>query len=211
MRTGTPAPSAAGAAGPSDSSLMYPDEGLFELFIRVFAGDEQRPGVVHVGLHVLDEGHGRKRLAGEVRRANFGTAAAAHAGIGIEQLLPGEVLQFARPEARARLDQCFDITHRSEVERRGRALEEGVHRRKDDVPELREGHEREQPKRRNDVEPPPPDVRIEPCLLATPIPSASRRRAGGDQPTSLAAGIRRADRRPSTGMPFASTNPSAPR
>jgi hypothetical protein len=92
--------------------------------------------------------------------AHFGAAAAAHAGVGVEKLLPGEVLELARAEARARLDQGFDIAHGGEVKLRGRALEERVYRGENDVPELRDGHQREQPERRDDVEPPPPDVRI---------------------------------------------------
>ena len=58
----------------------------------------------HEQSDVVDDVLGRQQLAGDVRRAGIGAAAALRAGVGVEELLPGEVLQLADAEALGLLD-----------------------------------------------------------------------------------------------------------
>ena len=61
-----------------------------------------------------------ERLAGGVRRAHAGAAAAHRAGVGVEQLLPGEVLHHAGAEALQRgLGEVRHRPHRALGARRG--------------------------------------------------------------------------------------------
>ena len=53
----------------------------------------------HVLLEVLDDVHGGENLAGGVGRAGVGAASAYGAGVAVQQLAPGEVLDAGRAEA----------------------------------------------------------------------------------------------------------------
>ena len=104
------------AAGPQRLVLHVVAHQLAtDLLGRILARDQERPGVVHVRLQVLDDRHRRKRLARRVGRAGVRAAPAAHARVGVEELLPGEVLDLACAQTRALLDQLLEVAHRRQV------------------------------------------------------------------------------------------------
>ena len=91
------------------------------------------------GHHLADLQHdlaGVERLAGRVRRAHRGAAPADGAGVGVEELLPGEVLDRRRAEGlEVGLHEVRHGLHRALGP--VLVLQVHVHRRRDHVPELR--------------------------------------------------------------------------
>ena len=173
----------AGAAGPERLVLHVIAHQLAAGRLRrILARDEQRPRVVHVGLHVLDDGHGREGLARRPRRTRLRAAPAAHAGVGVEQLLPGEVPQRAPAQAAALLDELLEIAHGREVGGHGGTLEEGVDGRQRDVPELGQPQQPQQREGAGHVHPPEDAVRGEQRALARAAHDLRHRPARGRPP-----------------------------
>ena len=77
--------SPAGGAAPEDIGAYGGDE----IPLRIALG---------AGAYLLDELHGRKRLAGGIRRAAILATLAVRAGIGIEDVFPGKVADLGDPE-----------------------------------------------------------------------------------------------------------------
>ena len=153
---------ATGTAGPERFVFdVVADKLALEVRGGVLAGDEKRAGVVHVGLHVLDDGHRRERLAGRPGGADGRASATADAGVSVEELLPGKVLELAGAEALALLHQLFEVAHRRQVELGGGTLEKAVDWCEEDVAELGHRHEGEQGERADDMEPPDDLVNVE--------------------------------------------------
>ena len=132
-----------------------------------------------------------ERLAGRVRRAHRGAAAADRAGVGVEQLLPGEVLDRRRAE---RLELgLHEVRHRLH-----RALgpvlvaQVHVHRRRDHVPQLRGGQDDEERDERGEVDAPQPPVRV--CEVARPTSRRTATRAGSRRTTTSRSRAARAPR-----------------
>ena len=115
-------------------------------------------------LQVQDQVHGRERLAGDGGRTDLRAASAAHAGVQLEQLLPGEVLNLPDPEDFLLLD-VFDLREPAGCVG---AQEEGVHRREDHVVQPREDDEPQPAERQHDVGPPAPRMQGQHLTLVEP-------------------------------------------
>jgi hypothetical protein len=97
----------------TSSAVMRSNSEFAEMVISasVPSGGVTRPGVPggH-DLAGLEHDLARvERLAGGVRRAHAGAAAAHGAGVGVEQLLPGEVLDHEAPKLSSSVSVRFGI------------------------------------------------------------------------------------------------------
>ena len=120
------------------------------------------------GHHLADLQHdlaGVERLAGRVRRAHRRAAAADRARVGVEELLPGEVLDRRRAEGlELGLHEVRHGLHRALGP--VLVLQVHVHRRRDHVPELRGRQDDQERDERSEVDAPQPAVRVAAALLA---------------------------------------------
>ena len=116
-------------------------------------GVEERRGV---GIERMAEVHGeslrRQRLPRQVRRADLAAAPALGAGVDVELLLPGEVLDLPDAED-PRLGRLLDVD-RGHLPRRVELREEEVRERREDVEVLREGEVVQEEEDREEMEPP---------------------------------------------------------
>ena len=113
---------------------MAPDSVATSCAAR-FAANSGRRLRQPIGLQVLDHLLRRERFPGEIGRAAVLAAAAARTGIGVEDLLPGELLEF--PDAE-RL-RGLKVPDRLDITRRLKRGHEVVGRRRDDVEQPRVG------------------------------------------------------------------------
>ena len=112
-----------------------------------------------------------ERLARRVRRADRRAAAADRARVGVEELLPREVLDGRRAERlELGLHQVRHLAHRALRARP--VLQVHVHRARDHVPQHRGGQDHEEREERDDV-----DAHAHRCRSSSVLRCASRRRS----------------------------------
>ena len=139
-----------------------------------------------VPLEVLDEVHRRERLPGDGGGADLGAATAADAGVELEELLPGEVLDLADAEDLLLLD----VLDGGEAAGGVGAQEEGVDGREDHVVEAREDEQAEPAEGEPDVAPPRPGVGAEHVRLRDVEEPPELGEAPRDERPARPAGLR---------------------